>query len=116
MFILIALAAQFAGRGVMGQKNPPGSPGSPVRFARDIQPLLSEKCYRCHGPDSRARMADLRLDTEDGAFRDRGGARAFVPGKPNLSRAYLRIAAKDPAQRMPPPGSNLALTPAQIER
>src|SRR5437879_7353193 len=86
------------------------TPDRPIRFARDIRPLLSDKCFRCHGPDGGARRADLRLDTEEGAFRDRGGSRPFVPGKPEKSQAYLRITAANPALRMPPPTSNLTLT------
>src|SRR5438552_3090825 len=55
---------------------------APIRFAREIQPILSDRCFRCHGPDARARKADLRLDTEAGVKR------VFVPGKPKQSAAF----------------------------
>src|SRR5580692_11475681 len=74
-----------------------------VDFNRDIRPILSRNCFDCHGPDSKQRKADLRLDTKAGAFADLGGRAAFVAGKPNESEALRRILAGDPDERMPPP-------------
>jgi len=87
----------------------------PVRFDRDIRPLLSDKCFYCHGPDDRDREAELRLDVKAHAFADRDGGQAFVPGKPEKSAAWLRITSADEAERMPPPEANKPLTPTQID-
>jgi len=85
-----------------------------IDFGRDIRPILSENCFHCHGQDSRTRMANLRLDTFEGATRDRGGRAALVPGKPEQSGIHQRITAATPALRMPPAQSNRKLTPEQI--
>jgi hypothetical protein len=79
------------------------APPSPA-FVREIQPILANNCYRCHGPDARTRAASLRLDTADGVARVFRGRSA--PG-------LARILSDDPARRMPPPASGLALTAAQ---
>src|SRR5687767_1895674 len=71
-----------------------------VSFARDVLPILSDKCFLCHGPDSGSRMADLRLDLPKSAFADRGGRRAIVPGKPERSLVAKRISSHDTP--MPP--------------
>src|SRR5947208_2332524 len=87
-----------------------------VEFNRDIRPILSDNCFACHGPDKNQRKADLRLDTEEGAFADRGGYRPLVAGKPEQSELYLRITAADERQRMPPAKFGKKLAPEQIER
>ena len=69
-----------------------------IDFNTDIRPILSDKCFFCHGPDSHEREADLRLDipdSKDGAFSDLGGYAAIVPGKPEDSEFILRINDKD---------------------
>jgi hypothetical protein len=86
-----------------------------IDFHRDIRPILSATCFQCHGPDSKQRKADLRLDTKSGAFADLGGYFAIVPGKPAESRLIERITAKDVKEVMPPPKSGKTLSPAQIE-
>src|SRR5262245_53202399 len=91
----------------------PASP--PVEFNRYIRPILSDTCFPCHGPDKAKRKADLRLDTEEGAFADRGGFRAVVPGKPADSEVIRRITATDAGERMPPAKSGRTLTPRQID-
>src|SRR5687767_10887416 len=77
----------------------------PIDFGRDVRPLLSDKCFFCHGPDPAHREADLRLDTRDGLFADRGGYAAVLPGKPDESELVTRITSDDESYRMPPPES-----------
>ncbi|MFK5922472.1 MAG: DUF1549 domain-containing protein, partial [Verrucomicrobiota bacterium] len=79
-------------------------------FNRDIRPILSDKCFACHGFDEEDREADLRLDTEEGAFVDLGGYKAFVAGKPMESEAWLRIITDDDDDIMPPSKSHKELT------
>ena len=81
----------------------------PVRFNRDVRPILSENCFECHGPDAAKRKADLRLDS--GAL----GQAVVVAGKPTESELFKRITHADPEERMPPADSGRALTPGNIE-
>lgn len=82
---------------------------SEVDFARDVQPILSENCYACHGPDEDERKADLRLDTREGALG------ALKPGDADASELIARISAHDSDDLMPPPDKKDPLTPTQIE-
>jgi hypothetical protein len=82
----------------------------PVNFNRDIRPILSENCFKCHGPDENARKGKVRLDTKDGAFELRDGKAAVVANDLSKSEAYVRIVSEDPDDLMPPPKSNLKLT------
>jgi hypothetical protein len=86
-----------------------------VQFNRDIRPILSDTCFKCHGPDKAKRKADLRFDTEAGAFADLGGHRAIVPGDLARSELYRRITAADEEERMPPIRSGRKLTAQQID-
>ncbi len=86
-----------------------------VEFNRDVRPILSDKCFYCHGFDEKNRKAGLRLDTAEGAKADLGGYRAVVPGSPESSELIRRIHAKDPDDLMPPPETEQALTPAEKE-
>ena len=79
-----------------------------VDFTRDIRPILSERCFRCHGPDEEARTSGLRLDEYAGAVEERAGRRAIAPGAPEASELIARIKADDPARRMPLGGDRLA--------
>jgi hypothetical protein len=69
-------------------------------FNRDIRPILSDRCFTCHGPDANKREAELRLDTEEGAL-----AVAIVPGDAESSEMWARITSDDPDVQMPPAGS-----------
>lgn len=81
-----------------------------VRFNRDIRPILSSKCFFCHGPDANHREADLRLDLESEAK-----AYAIVAGKPEASALVSRITSDDVDLMMPPPASGKSLTGEEIE-
>jgi hypothetical protein len=93
----------------------PAAAPRPVEFNRDVRPILSENCFQCHGPDKNKRKANLRLDTEAGAFADLHGKHALVPGKLAQSLLYQRITAADPEEQMPPAKSGKSLTPRQVE-
>jgi len=89
-----------------------------VSYNFHIRPILSDKCFACHGPDANKREADLRLDTEEGAFaalKESPGKFAFVAGNIEESQVYHRIISTDPTERMPPPESNLSLSEKEIE-
>jgi len=93
------------------------SKGETIDFNRDILPVLSDNCFKCHGPDEEFREADLRLDTRDGATADLGdGYFAIVPGNPSESEVVWRINADDEEDLMPPKDSNLSLSPEEKER
>src|SRR5690349_21055975 len=76
-----------------------------IDFNRDVRPILSENCFKCHGPDESAREAKLRLDLREAALRPaKSGATAILPGDPAHSEMILRIAlGEDDADAMPPP-------------
>lgn len=84
-------------------------------FGRDILPILSDKCFHCHGPDAGARKAGLRLDTKEGAFRVKKGKAVIIPGKSAESELIQRILSKDEAEVMPPPEANRSLSEKQKE-
>jgi mono/diheme cytochrome c family protein len=87
-----------------------------VEFNRDIRPILSDKCFACHGPDATAKKIKLRLDSEAAATADLGrGRRAIVPGQPERSELVRRITHADEAMRMPPTYSGRTLTQPEIE-
>lgn len=86
----------------------------PLRFNRDIRPILSENCFYCHGQDSKHREADLRLDEREGALRDLGGYAAIVPGNPAKSEIIVRMRSHDSSEVMPPPKANKTVTAQQI--
>ncbi|MCA9062435.1 MAG: DUF1553 domain-containing protein [Planctomycetaceae bacterium] len=79
-----------------------------VRFNRDIRPILSARCVKCHGPDAAHREADLRLDTAD-------GVRKVFSGKLENSEGWARISSTDPDLVMPPPGSHSEMEPVEVE-
>ncbi|MDA7888645.1 DUF1549 domain-containing protein, partial [Akkermansiaceae bacterium] len=86
-----------------------------VSFNRDIRPILSNKCFFCHGPDEKTREADLRLDTREGALANHDGFFAVVPGKPDDSELLFRVAHDQGDDIMPPPKSKKGrLTEAEI--
>ncbi|MBI1918271.1 MAG: PSD1 domain-containing protein [Planctomycetes bacterium] len=90
--------------------------GPPVEYNRDIRPILSNNCFKCHGPDAKERQAGLRLDVREEALKPaESGRRAIVPGKLSSSNLVRRILSSRDPYRMPPPSSNKKLTAAQKE-
>jgi hypothetical protein len=79
-------------------------------FNRDVRPILSDKCFSCHGFDEKARQADLRLDVRESAVAENESVAAIVPGKPNESELIRRIESGDDSERMPPPDSKKSLS------
>ena len=87
-----------------------------IDFNRDIKPILSDKCFACHGPDAGAKKIKLRLDSEAAALAElRAGKHAIVPNHPEQSELVRRINSKDEAMRMPPVDSGRNLTTREIE-
>ena len=86
------------------------SAGELISFNRDIRPLLSDRCFACHGPDENERKANLRLDLAEDARRLRDGRRVIHPGKSGESELLRRVNHVDPEEVMPPPGSGRSLT------
>lgn len=85
---------------------PVANAGASVRYGRDIRPLLSDRCFQCHGPDAAKRQADLRLDQAEDATKPRKkGERAIVPGNFESSEVWKRVNSTDPKIIMPPPDS-----------
>jgi hypothetical protein len=85
-------------------------------FNDQVRPVLARYCFKCHGPDEHARKAKLRLDLADAATKPaESGERPIVPGRPDESELWRRIATDDPSERMPPPETKLHLAPSDRE-
>jgi len=83
-------------------------------FARDVRPILSNRCFKCHGPDEEKRKGKLRLDDRDAALGEgKSGEIAIVPGKPAESEFIKRLHAEDPDDRMPPASAKMELSDAE---
>lgn len=81
-------------------------------FNRDIRPILSDKCFQCHGPDEKTLEGELRLDEAKFAH----AAQAIVPGSPELSEVLARVLSTDPDEMMPPPKVKKPITSAEAEK
>ncbi len=87
------------------------APPKPVDYLREVRPILSSRCYTCHGPDEKERKEDLRLDVREDAIK-----KAIVPGNAAKSPLIERVASNDPELVMPPPKSKKPpLTPQEVE-
>lgn len=87
-----------------------------IDFNRDIRPILSDKCFACHGPDDRERKGGLRLDLHDAAVAPaKSGARAIVPGQPDASELIQRITTRDADDHMPPGSTGKKLSETQVD-
>ena len=90
-------------------------PAYGVDFNRDIRPILSDKCFHCHGPDPKHREAELRLDSFEGATEGGEFDIPIEPGKPEKSELMARILHTDPDEVMPPPETHKKITKAEAE-
>lgn len=86
-----------------------------LRFNRDIRPILSDKCFRCHHGADASHQGNLRLDRREDAIAMRSDCRAIVPGKPEESELFRRITSSDDDIHMPPRDTNLVLTAKEID-
>ena len=84
-----------------------------IEFNRDVRPIISETCFKCHGFDKNHREGNRRIDTREGALADNEGVKAIVPGKLDESEVHLRIRSTDKDEMMPPPKSGKKLTDRQ---
>src|SRR5580693_3338283 len=94
------------------------SASSELQFNRDIRPILSDRCFKCHGPDKNSRKANLRLDMGESAYAQskKSDGCPIVPGKPEESLVCRRIFSTDADEIMPPPDWNLKLSAAEKEK
>jgi len=104
---LIVLVSVLSSPNVVSGQNAARS--EPVRFNRDIRPILSDNCFYCHGPDKNHREAELRLDDRQAAI----DAKAIAPGKPTESELIARITSAEKDEIMPPPHANKKLKESQ---
>jgi len=119
---LIVISFLFAGIILLSQacnnKSKEGAIPDKISYNFDVRPILSDKCYACHGPDANKRKAELRLDIQDSAYaplKETKGAFALVPGKPEESEVFKRVSSTDPTYQMPIPESHLgALTEYEV--
>ncbi len=109
--ILLACADKFS-KGM----NDTSSLPEHVDFNFHIKPILSDRCFSCHGPDEGTRKADLRLDIAEEAFAKlkTGNGRAFYPNRSNKSEVIHRLRSSDPDYQMPPPETNLTTSQYEI--
>ena len=85
-------------------------------FSREVRPVLSRYCFKCHGPDEKARKSGMRLDLREAALGvAKSGEHAIVPGDAAASHLVKRIFSSDPDEVMPPPAAKLAPDAAQKE-
>ena len=107
-FIAILMAALFGHTVFVAQASRSADPE--INFNRDVRPILSDKCFHCHGPDEAARKGDLRLDDVVAVKADRDGHVVVSPGDPEGSELIRRITSNDESEMMPPPESKKPLT------
>ncbi len=85
-----------------------------LEFNRDIRPILSDKCFKCHGPDAKNQKSDFRVDSFANATKDLGDYAGVVPGDLKKSEIHWRLHSTDPDDMMPPADAKMALTKKEI--
>src|SRR4051812_44135812 len=95
---LFAIALPFLGATLLRAEDAPLP--DKIDFNRDVRPILSENCFKCHGFDPKQRKGDRRLDTREGALAEKDGVHAIVPGKLGESDLSARIHSKDKDEQM----------------
>src|ERR1051325_592529 len=116
----VVITLIFAAASLNAGRTPrPDSTDTKISFNDTIQPILSENCYACHGPDPGGRKAGLRLDRAEFAYAPHQDSHekfgpAIIPGNPDKSPMIRRIETKNPKDRMPPPEAHKTLKPEQI--
>jgi len=109
---LPTLVCSFVAAGLLAADGTP----EPVRFNRDIRPMMSDTCFHCHGFDPKSRKGGLRLDIREEALKaGKSGEIAIVPGKPDQSEIIKRIFSKDAEDVMPEKEAHKTLSAAQKE-
>jgi hypothetical protein len=86
---------------------------APIDFNRDVRPILSDRCFHCHGPDAKNQKSDFRLNTKANAYADLGGYFGIKPGSLKDSELHARIRTADPDDVMPPLDSKRTLSEAE---
>lgn len=81
-----------------------------VDFRTQVQPILSDRCFHCHGPDAKNQESNFRMDSQENLLADLGGYAAIVPGDLEASELHARIHSDDEFSQMPPPDSNRTLS------
>lgn len=118
MRILIIFLTSILFCSIVSCNNQEKSIAEEIDYNFQIRPIISDKCFKCHGPDANTREAGLRLDTPEGAYaalKDSPHLKGIVPGSPQTSEVYLRLVSKDPSIKMPPKEANLDLTEEEID-
>ncbi len=118
ILLLVVIGAGLASVFIYGKTKPKDKLPAHVDFNIHIRPILSDRCFKCHGPDAKQRQASLRLDIADSAFaalKESPGSFAIVPGDPLHSQMFLRISTTDTSEQMPPPSSNVSLSAYEIK-
>ena len=106
-FVVVLLLGQICSQDATAQVASESSRRA-IRFSTDVRPLLSDRCFHCHGPDEESREAELRLDIAPESDE------IVVPGKPKGSELLRRITSTDPDEQMPPPGHGKPLTTKEV--
>lgn len=112
-FLIFIYSISACSSSYEGEENFEKALPNQVDYNFHVKPILSDRCYACHGPDEKTREADLRLDLEEEAFAELSeseGKFAIKSGNPEKSEIYHRIYSEDEDLQMPPPSSNLSLT------
>ncbi|MGB2265622.1 MAG: DUF1553 domain-containing protein [Akkermansiaceae bacterium] len=104
-WVLSALAGAVVHADTPAQKS--------ISYSHQVRPILSDKCFKCHGPDAENNESEFRVDTFENATADLGGYAGIVPGNPKASRLIQTIHSKDPEDVMPPPEAKMTLSEEQ---